>query len=85
MAKFILALTWLCLLKVHSHVWEFLATVIFSNILLETFVPYLVIPNLSQSPDIGQNSGGSISDLQIYGQSLQTKIDITAEQVVTLT
>ena len=28
------------------------------------------IPNLSQSPDIGQNSDGGISDFQISGQSL---------------
>ena len=30
----------------------------------------LGIPNLPQSPDIGQNSGGGISDFQISGQSL---------------
>ena len=28
------------------------------------------IPDLSQSPDIGKNSDGGISDLQISGQSL---------------
>ena len=31
------------------------------------------IPNLNQSPDIGQNSDGDISDLWITGQSLIKK------------
>ena len=29
------------------------------------------IPNLAQSPDIGQNSNGDISDYQSSGQSLK--------------
>ena len=33
-------------------------------------MPNLVIPNLSQPLDIGENSDGGISDLQISGQSL---------------
>ena len=33
-------------------------------------MPNFGIPNLLQSPDIGQNSDGGISDFQISGQSL---------------
>ena len=44
---------------------------VFSNILLETFVPNLVsITHPTQSLDIGQNSDWGISDFWISGQSL---------------
>ena len=33
-------------------------------------MPNFGIPNLLQSPDIGQNSDGGISDFRISGQSL---------------
>ena len=47
----------------------------FNNFLLETFVicAKFGIPNLPQSPDIGQNSDGGISDFRISGQSLINK------------
>ena len=43
------------------------------------------IPNSPQSPDIGQNSGGGISDFPIFGQSLTKKIVVTPEPVTILT
>ena len=43
------------------------------------------IHNLSQSPDIGQNSDGGISDFRISGQSLIKKIVIIPEPVMILT
>ena len=47
----------------------------FNNFLLETFVicAKFGIPNLSQSPDIGENSDGSISNFWISGQFLTNK------------
>ena len=43
------------------------------------------IPNSPQSPHIGQNSGGGISDFPIFGQSLTKKIVVTPEPVTILT
>ena len=47
----------------------------FNNFLLETFVicAKFGIPNLPQSPDIGENSDEGISDFRISGQSLINK------------
>ena len=43
------------------------------------------ISDLLQSPDIGQNSVGAISDFRISGQSVVKKILITPEPVMILT
>ena len=45
----------------------------------------LGIPNLSQSPDIGQKPDGGISDFWISGQSLLKEIVITPEPAIILT
>ena len=52
--------------------WYFAA---FNNFLLETFVicAKFRISNLPQSPDVGENSGGGISDFWMSGQSLINK------------
>ena len=43
------------------------------------------MPNSPQSPDISQNLDGGISNFQVSGQPLQTKIIITPELVMILT
>ena len=48
-------------------------------------MPHLVSLTPPQSPDIGQNPDGGISDFQISGQSLIKETVITPEPVIILT